>query len=183
MDRIAPPSLDQLLSIKAEELTTLIDVGVVIEGVLHVTNGRSVLISGEVRGAIESNGSVVINEGATVIGSIRAKSLQVSGSVRAAKETDVVDIEGPIVLTKSAVVACDAVSDGVQTEFGAVMNGRFRPREERPQASGLGAIPAMLRKDAEGFGARPAAAPATVLQAVSSAQRSDAAPEQGRQVG
>ena len=149
------PSLDQLLAIKAEELTTLIDAGVVIEGVLRVTNGKSVLVSGEIKGAIEANGSVVINEGACILGSIRAKSLQVSGHVKASKDTDIMDIDGPIVLTKTAVIACDAVSEGVQTEFGAVMNGRFRPREEKS----LSQIPPILRP-------RPQVPGASILQAV-----------------
>ena len=152
MDKFATaPNLDQLLAIKADELTTLIDAGVVIEGILRVTHGKSVLISGEVRGAIESNGSVVINEGATVVGSIRSKSLQVSGKVLSGKEGDVMDIEGPIVLVKSAVVACDAISDGVKAAFGAVMTGLFRPREaKRPAAPrGRGRGPPILRRENE----------------------------------
>lgn len=131
MEQSGAPQLDRLLSIKAEELTTLIDQGVVIEGILRVTNGKSVLISGSIQGGIESNGSIVINMGAVVSGSIRAKSLQVSGQVSARNESDVMDIEGPIVLTRTALIEIDAVSDGIQTEFGAVMNGRFRPREEK----------------------------------------------------
>lgn len=162
MEKTASPSLDRLLAIKAEELTTLIDSGVTIEGVLRVTSGKSVLISGEVVGGIISNGSIVINEGGVVVGSIVAKSLQVSGLVRAGRDSDFMDIEGPIVLTRTAVIACDAVSDGVQTEFGCVMNGRFRPREESaPSRASEGA--AVVQRAEATASVRPVA---PVLQAV-----------------
>lgn len=174
------PNLDQLLAIKSEELTTLIDSGVVIEGVLRITNGKSVLLSGEVRGAIVSNGAVVINEDATVTGSINAKSLQVSGKVSAGKDDDLVDIEGPIVLTKTAVMGINAISDGVQTEYGAVMNGRFSPRSDKEQKPSREPIPSILRKDRESdsaFGSK-----GVVLQAFGP-QRSDAPPPMEQHVG
>ncbi len=178
------PNLDQLLAIKAEELTTLVDSGVVIEGVLRVTNGKSVLLSGEVRGSIVSNGAVVINENAVVIGSIRAKSLQVSGKIAAAKDDDLVDIEGPIVLTKTAVMGVNAVSDGVQTEYGAVMNGRFSPRAEEQKVAGRESapepIPSILRRGNEAaFGATKG----VMLQAVGQGSHNESLAPMEQHVG
>lgn len=185
MDRpVTTPSLDQLLDISSEEITTLIDRGVVIEGVLRVANGKSILVSGEVRGSIVSNGAVVINENAVVIGSIRAKSLQVSGKVAAARDDDLVDIEGPIVLTKTAVMGVNAVSDGVQTAYGAVMNGRFSPRsEEEKMAEREPApepIPSILRRGNEAaFGANKG----VVLQAVGQGSHNESLAPMGQHVG
>lgn len=122
------PHLDDLLAIRPEDIKTCIDLGIEIEGTLRVTNGGAILVSGSINGHIESNGSVVINEGATVNGSIRAKSLQVAGEIRAASEDDLLDIEGPIILAQTANITCNAVSAGIKTEFGARMNGRFQPR-------------------------------------------------------
>ncbi|HWS28257.1 MAG TPA: polymer-forming cytoskeletal protein [Xanthomonadales bacterium] len=177
MDRpVTTPSLDQLLDISSEEITTLIDRGVVIEGVLRVTNGRSILVSGEVHGSIVSNGAVVINQDAAVIGSIQAKSLQVGGKITG-KDSDLLDIAGPIVLTKTAILGVNAVSDGVQTEYGAVVNGHFRPRADKGQRSESGAdreIPSILRKDA-GAG--------VVLQAVGQRARTESPAALDQHVG
>lgn len=124
-------SIDELLSIEASSITTLIDSDVKIEGKIFVNNGRSVLISGVVEGSIESNGAVIINSGGRVIGSIKSKSLQVAGSIDQLKDEDLIEVFGPIILAETAVVNCNVVSDGIKTVYGAVMSGSFRPRSKQ----------------------------------------------------
>lgn len=121
--------IDELLAVDESSITTLIDAGVSIIGKIIVTNGRTLLISGTVEGGIESDGSVLVNFGGTVRGSLNVKSLQVAGLIERAKEDDLVQVFGPLILAETAVINCDVTSEGLKTSYGAVMNGSFRPNK------------------------------------------------------
>jgi cytoskeletal protein CcmA (bactofilin family) len=123
------PQIDALLSIDSSNITTVIDKGVEIQGNVKVTNGRTLLISGCIRGRVDSDGPVIVNLDALVNGSITAKALQVAGRVERMTDDDLIDVAGAMVLAETAVVNCDAECAGIQTAYGAVMHGSFRPHK------------------------------------------------------
>lgn len=124
--------LDELLAVDADSITTLIDAGVVINGSIHVANGRTLLVGGTVRGEIHSDGAVVVNSNGCVYGSVKAQTLQVAGLVERVKDDDVINVAGAMVLASTAVVNCDAVTGGLKAAYGAVMSGRFKSHEKAP---------------------------------------------------
>lgn len=140
-------TLDELLAVSADDITTIVDKGVEFHGELKITNGKTILISGTVVGKITSNGTVVINQDAEVRGSIQAKALQVGGRVVRDKEGDCLDIEEAIVVAKTATLDCDTTAKGIKTEFGADISGRFQPRAksaapaQRPQRAEASGTP------------------------------------------
>lgn len=127
-ETISAQTIDQLLSVAPEDITTLVDLGCEFRGDLIINTGRALLVSGKVVGTIVSTGSVLINAGAEVHGSIRCRSLQVAGKIVRRNNEDILDIEEAIVLSKSARVSCDARAAGLKTEYGCGFNGRFEPR-------------------------------------------------------
>jgi cytoskeletal protein CcmA (bactofilin family) len=131
----AASTIDELLEVDSSTITTIIDAGVHFEGKLTVAAGKTVLISGKFTGQIESEGAVIINGGAEVIGGIKARSVQVAGTVRRGKETDLLDVEGVLVLAKGAKVQCDAVYDGLKADYGVHISGSIRPRDMEQEAA------------------------------------------------
>lgn len=123
-----PPALDELLEVDPNSVTTVIDTDVLFEGRLQVKGNKTVLISGAVRGHIESEGAVIVNGGAEIVGSIKARSVQVAGTVRRDKQGDVIDVEGVLVLAKGAKVLCDARYGDLKAEHGVVIAGSISPR-------------------------------------------------------
>lgn len=124
--------LDELLEVDAGSISTLIDFGVEIAGSIRVANGKTLLVSGTVRGEIHSDGAVVVNKGGCVHGSVKAQSLQVAGLVERVKDDDCINVAGAMVLAPTAVVNCDAVTGGLKAAYGAVMSGRFKSHEKAP---------------------------------------------------
>jgi len=122
------PEIHALLGINAADVTTLVDVGIEIEGVVRNHSERAILISGRVIGSIESAGPVIINQGAEVVGSITALSMQLGGKVSRRNKDDCLNIKGALVVAKTAHMGCDAECDGVQLEYGATIDGSIRPR-------------------------------------------------------
>ena len=121
--------IDELLAIDESEILTLIDEGVEITGKVFVKNGSAILISGTVIGEVISNGLVIVNLGGVVRGSITAKGLQVAGLIDGPDESDLINIDGTMVLSDTAVINCNAVTRGIKTAHGAVMRGQFSPHE------------------------------------------------------
>lgn len=121
--------IDELLAIDESEILTCIDEGVEITGKVCVKNGSAILISGTVIGEVISNGLVIVNLGGIVRGSITAKGLQVAGLVEGPGEGDLINIDGTMVLSDTAVINCNAVTRGIKTAHGAVMRGQFSPHE------------------------------------------------------
>lgn len=56
-------AIDDLLKINPAEITTMVDDGVEIEGAIRVRSGRAIMITGSIKGSIDSNGPVIINKG------------------------------------------------------------------------------------------------------------------------
>lgn len=129
MGNTLTPSIDPLMQIGAEAITSLVDEGVEIEGIVRIKSDRAVLISGKVIGMIDSQGPVIINVNGSVHGSIRAKALQVLGGVHRVSTDDIVKIDGPLVLCKSSHMGCDAEAAGVQMAYGATIDGALRPNK------------------------------------------------------
>lgn len=123
----ADVSMDELLEISNSTITTVIDTDVMFEGRLTIKGNKTVLISGAVKGEIVSDGAVIVNKGAEVVGSIKARTAQVAGTVRRAKQGDTLDIEGALVLAQGARVQCDAVYGDLKAERGVVIAGSLRP--------------------------------------------------------
>lgn len=126
----ACPEIDKLIGLSQSDVTSLVDDGVEVEGTIRIKNGQAILITGTVIGNIESNGSVVINASGKVRGSITAKALQIAGSVVREKDSDMVQVDGPMVLQPTAYLGCDAESVGVQMAYGASIDGTIRPRKQ-----------------------------------------------------
>ena len=124
------PQIDKLIGVAQSEVTSLVDEGVEIEGTIRIKNAQAILITGTVIGNIESNGAVVINTTGEVRGSINAKALQIAGRVVRDKDTDMINVDGPLVLQETAYLGCDAESVGVQMAYGASIDGSIRPRKE-----------------------------------------------------
>lgn len=120
--------IDELMEVDERALTTLVDQGVHIEGKITLKGGRHILISGRVTGSIESDGVVVVNGGAEVVGSIRAKSVQVAGTVRRGADGGELDVQDTLVLGKGAKVQCDAKYGDLKAEHGVQIAGNIRPR-------------------------------------------------------
>lgn len=123
------PEIHALLQVNAGDVTTLVDAGVEIEGVIRNKSAKALLISGKVIGAIESQGPVIINVGAEVVGSVKAKAMQLGGRVTRRGPEDCLSIDGPLVVAKSAHMGCDAECAGVQLEYGATIDGSIRPKQ------------------------------------------------------
>lgn len=132
----APASIDELLEVDPSSITTIIDEGVHFEGKLSIKGSKTVLISGAFTGQIESEGAVIINGGAEVVGGIKARSVQVAGTVRRGKQGDVLDVQGVLVLAKGARVQCDAVYGDLKAEYGVHIAGGIRPREMAAEEAG-----------------------------------------------
>lgn len=126
----ACPPIDKLIGVAQSEVTSLVDEGVEIEGTIRIKNAQAILITGTVIGNIESNGAVVINTTGEVRGSINAKALQIAGRVVREKDTDMINVDGPLVLQETAYLGCDAESVGVQMAYGASIDGSIRPRKQ-----------------------------------------------------
>lgn len=121
--------IDELLAINESEILTLIDEGVEITGKIYINNGTAILITGTVVGEIISNGLVIVNLGGVVRGSIAAKGLQVAGTVERLDDDNLINIDGTMVLSDTAVINCNAVTRGIKTAHGAVMRGHFSPQD------------------------------------------------------
>jgi cytoskeletal protein CcmA (bactofilin family) len=126
----ACPPVDKLMGIESKDVTSLVDDGVEIEGVIRIKNGQAILITGTVVGSIDSNGPVIINTTGEVRGSIKASALQVGGKVLRSDESDLLVIDGPLVLSETSHLGCDAESTGVQMAYGASIDGSIRPRKD-----------------------------------------------------
>jgi cytoskeletal protein CcmA (bactofilin family) len=124
-----PVSLDQLLEVDQNSITTIVDAGVLFEGKLTVTGNKTVLISGTLRGKIESDGAVIVNGGAEIVGSIKARSVQIAGVVKRNQKDDLIDVAEVLVLAKGAKMQCDAIYGDLKAEHGVVIAGSIRPRD------------------------------------------------------
>lgn len=127
MNSLNNAELDPLLGLAPEDVAVLAEGGVEIEGVVRVTNGQAIWVRGKVLGRIESNGPVLIDESGSVHGSVTAKSLQLGGAVHRVTQQDMVTLTGPLILSASAQLHCDAESGGLQMAYGAVVQGALRP--------------------------------------------------------
>jgi|GEM_PF-6631453 len=134
-------SIDSLINVKLEDVTTMLDFGVEIEGVIRIRTDHAILISGHVIGSIESKGAVVIDENAEVHGSITAKSLQISGKVLRRSADDKLIVHGPVILAKTGHMGCDVECQGIQINFGASIDGKIQPGEPLVPAPAVKAEP------------------------------------------
>lgn len=115
-----------------EPIETAIGQDIEFEGKLTIRNGRGIAIFGRVTGSIESDGTVVIAEGAQVKGSVVADTIAVSGEVDAqaaasgAGEPEI-HARVSLVLGATAKVSAKTVSyDAIQMERGAKVEGNLR---------------------------------------------------------
>lgn len=113
-------------------------------------NDKAIFVHGKVIGDIKSTGAVIVMGGASVIGSITAKTAHISGSVSSANPSmpSKIQIEGIFILTETAVVISDVQAGALETALGAVVEGRmtlnngirsepiaFQPENTPPAAS------------------------------------------------
>lgn len=131
------PEIHSLLQVDAADVTTLVDAGVEIEGTIRNKSSKALLISGKVVGVIESQGPVIVNVGAEVVGSVKAKSMQLGGRVTRRGPEDRLSIDGPLVVAKTAFMGCDAECTGVQLEYGATIDGSIRPKPAREAVTSI----------------------------------------------
>lgn len=113
-------------------VTTVIDKGVIFRGSIESTNGKTIQIHGQVIGNIESTSDVVIQEMASVHGSIKARRIRVAGTVDRASdgEPNVVEASELLTLCKTArFSASEASYADMEMELGAKISGVLRPTE------------------------------------------------------
>lgn len=122
----AAPAIHEALQINAAEITTLVGELVEIEGVIRNNSERAILISGKLTGGIESSGPVIIAAGAEVSGFVKAKSLQLAGKIIRRSDTDLIQVSGTMVVTKTGHMGCDVECGGVLMELGATPDGVIR---------------------------------------------------------
>lgn len=149
-----------------ESITTVIDKGVHIEGTIKVDSGKSVLIHGEFTGKLESNGVVIISEGAVCTGSVSASKIRLAGTIRKGNDGDsssVVAKEGLLVERTGRLETDELSYSGIELQYGAKISGAMVP---------MGGVDAPLVEEVQ----TSAAAPAPVVAAVPAASPAPAAP-------
>lgn len=73
----------------------------------------------QITGDIQAKGSVKIGQGTVAVGNITATSAVIAGAVKGN-----VDVNGPVIIDSSAVIAGDIKSKSVQINNGATIDGR-----------------------------------------------------------
>ncbi len=137
-----------------ESITTVIDKGVHIEGTIKVDSGKSLLIKGEFTGKLESNGVVIVSQGAVCTGSISANKLRVAGTIRKAADgeaSSVVAKDGLLVERTGRLETDELSYSDIELQFGAKISGSMVP---------LGGVDAPAEEAEEVAPAPVAAAPA-----------------------
>lgn len=130
-----------------ESITTVIDKGIHIDGFIKVDSGKALLIKGQFTGSLESNGVVVIGEGAVCIGSITARQVRVAGTIRKSDNDrpNIVVAKEALIVESSGVVDTDTLSYGaIELQFGARVAGALSPIggvEETKQEQRLQSVP------------------------------------------
>jgi len=130
-----------------ESISTVIDVGIVIDGSIKVDSGKALLIKGQFTGSIESNGVVVIGEGAICTGSLTARQLRVAGTIRKSDKgpSNMVVAKEALFVESSGVVDTDVISYGaLELQYGARVAGTMSPisgTEAPKQEQRLQAVP------------------------------------------
>lgn len=109
--------------------TTLISEGASIEGFFDL-GSVNLRVEGRVKGDIDTEGRVVVAEGAEVVGTIDAQSVRLGGYT----EGEVYAEEG-IVLTPSAKVHAVLEADVLEIEAGADFSGSVIGEEPIPETS------------------------------------------------
>lgn len=116
--------------VPAESITTVIDKGVQFEGKISVQTGKCVLIRGEFTGNIESNGMVIVSQGAVCSGSLTASKIRIAGKVvksASGEPSSVVATDG-LLVERSGVVETDELSYGsIELQYGAKISGAMVP--------------------------------------------------------
>ena len=73
----------------------------------------------QITGDIQARGTVKIGQGTVAVGNITATSAVIAGAVKGN-----VDVNGPVIIDSSAVIAGDIKSKSVQINNGATIDGR-----------------------------------------------------------
>lgn len=127
-------TIEDLLSIDPDSITTVIDNGVEFQGNLICHSGKAIMISGKFSGSIESEGSILINEGAVVSGSIKANKIKLAGKITKSEDKAIpseVYAGEAIILAKTGQLTTDTLTyGGLEMEFGArIVSSRMEPLE------------------------------------------------------
>ncbi|MDL5034371.1 polymer-forming cytoskeletal protein [Pelomonas sp. APW6] len=143
-----PITNEQLRITDADQIMTAIDEDTVVEGSISTRNGRGLLILGEVRDGVHSEGTVVIAEGGLVSGPIYASRIVVAGTIAATANDDAANPKGihaAMVLEAlpTAQISAHLITYGeIEAHRGAQIHGRLEALPKRAQA----AAPATVAK-------------------------------------
>lgn len=143
-----PITNEQLRITDADQIMTAIDKDTVVEGSISTRNGRGLLILGEVRDGVHSEGTVVIAEGGLVSGPIHASRIVVAGTIAATANDEAANPKGIHAATilealPTAQISAHLISySEIEAHRGAQIHGRLEAVPKRAQV----AAPAPLAK-------------------------------------
>ena len=170
-----------------ESISTVIDAGILIDGNIKVESGKSLLIKGQFTGSLESNGVVVIGEGAVCIGSLTAREVRVAGAIRksGAGVPNTVVAKEALVVEGTGIIDTDTLSYGaIELQYGARVAGTLSPiqgvespkQEPRVQPQTVHRTPVHTPAPVAAHQASAVTAPSTVSLATRAAAIPPAAP-------
>ena len=100
------------------------DVTSCIEG--KIFGSETIIIGGKIKGEIEINGTLEINQNAEAIGNIKADKLSLYGKVEGS-----LDIAGSLSVGKTAQIHGDIRANTLEVVAGAIINGQCSIGEAR----------------------------------------------------
>lgn len=120
-------SLEELLVVDQDLITTSIDEGIKIIGNVTCNTGKAMLISGEVEGEVSSNGAVIVNESGSVKGSIHARSIKLAGRIeKLPGSSSMIVAEDVIVIAATGHLAADELTfGGIKMDFGCHIDAKM----------------------------------------------------------
>lgn len=126
-------TIEELLTIDPESITTMIDPGVEFAGIIKCPKGKGILISGRFEGSIIGDGNVIINEGGIVKGEIRAAKISLGGTIERldGKETEIYASEFITIAKTGRLEASSLTYGGLNMEFGAILQANMNPIKDR----------------------------------------------------
>lgn len=138
---------DKLGVTPADKIMTTIDKDTVVEGAVTTRNGSGLMVFGEVRDGVNSEGTVVIAEGGLVSGPISAKRIVVAGRIAATAHDDAIDPKGIhaeiLEVMPTAHISAHLISYGeLEAHRGAQIHGRLQAHKAFAAAAAEKAEPA-----------------------------------------
>lgn len=120
------------LNIPVDSVTTVVDKGVVFQGSLSASNGRTIMIAGEFYGELVTNGAVIIGQGAVFAGSLVADRVRLQGQIIKSKggESRVV-VNDVLIMEAGSKMETEELSyRGLEMRYGASLKANVVPFED-----------------------------------------------------